>query len=94
MGKQRSGLRSQKLTFAPRLDASIAALVRVAAARRGRTRKCDIGIGTGGGGACRKPSGASPLRSIVRHAPRSAASSGQRAGSRSKVSIALATVRP
>ena len=35
------------MTFAPRLDASIAALVRVAAARRGRTRKCDIGIGTG-----------------------------------------------
>ena len=28
----------------------------------GRTRKCDIGIGTGGGGACRKPSGAKSLK--------------------------------
>ena len=60
--------------MSPRSDASIAALVRTAAARRGRTRKCEIGIGTGGGGACLKPSGASPLRSITRHAPRSAAS--------------------
>ena len=48
-GQAAQRLVSQKLTFAPRLDASIAALVRVAAARRGRTRKCDIGIGTGGG---------------------------------------------
>ena len=40
-----------------RSDAPIAALVRTAAARRGRTRKCEIGIGTGGGGACLKPSG-------------------------------------
>ena len=53
--------------MSPRSDASIAALVRAVAARRGRTRKCEIGIGTGGGGACLKPSGASPLRSIARH---------------------------
>ena len=55
--------------MSPRNDASIAALVRAAAARRGRTRKCEIGIGTatGGGGACLKPSGASPLQSIARH---------------------------
>ena len=58
--------------MSPLSDASIAALVRTAAARRGRTRKCEIGIGTGGGGACLKPSGASPLQSIARHAPRSA----------------------
>ena len=50
--------------MSPLSDASIAALVRTAAARRGRTRKCEIGIGTGGGGACLKPSGASPLRAI------------------------------
>ena len=67
-----------------RSDASIAALVRTVAARRCRTRKCEIGTGTGTGGACRKPIGASPLRSIARHAPAvPAASSGQRAESRS-----------
>ena len=52
--------------MSPLSDASIAALVRTAAARRGRTRKCEIGIGTGGGGACLKPSGASPLRGTLK----------------------------
>ena len=55
----------QRRTLSPLSDASIAALVRTAAARRGRTRKCEIGIGTGGGGACLKPSGASPLRGTL-----------------------------
>ena len=53
--------------MSPRSDTSIAALVRTAAARRGRTRKCEIGIGTGGGGACLKPSGA--LAAYIQSSP-------------------------
>ena len=69
-----------------RSDASIAALVRTAAARRGRTRGWDMGMGSAGAGGCWKGGGASPLCSIVRHLARSAASSGQRAWSRLKTS--------
>ena len=46
----------------------MAALVRAAAARVGRVSA--IGIGSIGAGARRKPSGASPLRSIACHATR------------------------
>ena len=38
-----------------------------------------MGIGTAGGGGLRKVGGGAPSRSIVCHASRSAASSGQRA---------------
>ena len=49
-----------------RTEASMAALVRSAARRRGRTRKCEMGIGTAGGGGLRKVGGGAPSRSIVR----------------------------
>ena len=60
----------------------MAALVRAAAARVGRV--IAMGMGSIGAGARRKPAGASPLRSMARHATRSAASSGQRARSSRK----------
>ena len=63
-------------------------MVTSAAARRGLTMKWLIGTGTIGAGAWRKAAGASPLCSIARHAPRSAASAGQRAWSRRKMSMA------
>ena len=50
--------------------------------------------GVGDMGGCRKDGGASPLCSIARYPARSAASSGQRAWSRLKTSIALAMLRP
>ena len=53
-----------------------------------------MGIGTAGGGGLRKVGGGAPSRSIVCHASRSAASSGQCVLSRSNTSIALATLRP
>ena len=77
-----------------RSDASMAALVRAAAARRGRTEGWDMGKGGAGAGGWRNGGGASPLYSIARQRARSAASSGHRAWSRLKTSIALATLRP
>ena len=53
-----------------------------------------MGIGTAGGGGLRKVGGGASSRSIVCHASRSAASSGQRALSRSNTFIALAALRP
>ena len=77
-----------------RSEASMAALVRAAAARRGRIEGWDIGKGGAGVGGWRYGGGASPLCSIARQRARSAASSGHRAWSRLKTSIALATLRP
>ena len=50
-----------------RSDASMAALVRAAVARRGRTEGWDMGKGgAGAGGSWRNGGGASPLCSIAR----------------------------
>ena len=84
----------RRVVCASRSDASMAALVRAAAARRGRTEGWDMGKGGAGAGGWRNDGGASPLCSIARQRARSAASSGHRAWSRLKTSIALATLRP
>ena len=65
-----------------RSDASMAALVRAAAARRGRIEGWDIGKGGAGAGGWRNDGGRSPLCSIARQRARSAASSGHRARGR------------
>ena len=62
-----------------RTEELMAVLVCSAVWRRGRTRKCERGIGATGGGGFRKAGGGVPSRSIIRHASRSAASTGQHA---------------
>jgi hypothetical protein len=70
----------------------MAALVAPAQRRTGLVRA--IGSGGGGDGGGRKPDGARPVRIMSRHAPRRAASSGQRAVLRWNLSSALSTLRP
>ena len=70
---------------------SMAALVAAAHRLLGLVR--EIGSGGGGVGGGRKAGGARPVCSIVRHAARSAASSGQRDTSRPNLSSALKTLR-
>ena len=74
----------RRVVCASRSDASMAALVRAAAARRGRTEGWDMGKGGAGAGGWRNDGGASPLCSA-----RGQPSSGHRAWSRLKTSIAL-----